>query len=457
MLTTIIIVFVLYLCLMLFISWQGKKHASSFNEYLTVGGKTPLLLLVGGAVGAQVGNGLVVGGAGAGAGVGLAGVGYGLGCAFGYLAAMVFTKRVRDGGYLTAAEYLQDKYKSKAVTQGLNLAYGISALPSIGAQMIAAKVLFDALGLNGTLGVIALCVVVFLYSQISGLWGALATSVVQITIIAAGVLAGAVYVIANGGIAEISAAVASGALPETFTTFGGYDVTTWLFCTIPMFLCAPIDNIGWQRIIAADSEKSAFNHFWISTVVMLPLCFAPVLIGMYARAHFGLTDNTAFFGVILNTFPPVLAAVVVVAVIAAVMSTIDGMMIGQSVVLIKGLYKNTIGKDASDETLQKLTLPVNIFTLLGAAVFAFSSGSIIGLLANVYLFISAVALAPVICGWLWKGTTRQGAVAAMISGAIIALLQLLGIYELPYSGITYVLPPFIVLFIVSLLTKKSEN
>lgn len=50
MLTTIVIVFVIYLAAMLVISWQGRKHASTFDEFLSVGRKTPMILLIGGAV-----------------------------------------------------------------------------------------------------------------------------------------------------------------------------------------------------------------------------------------------------------------------------------------------------------------------------------------------------------------------------------------------------------------------
>ncbi len=245
MVTTIIIVFVLYLILMLGISWMGRKHSSSFSEYLTIDGKSPLILLIGGAVGAQVGNGLVVGGAGSAAGVGLAGVGYGLGCAFSYIICFFFTRKIRENGALTPPEYIQKRYQSKGISQLLNAVYMITIFPGIGAQMMAAKVLFDALGINGVYGVIALCVVVFLYSQISGLWGAFATSVVQISIIAVGVLASAAYILTTGGWSETTAAVASGAVPETFTNFGGYDAATWMFCMLPVALSAPIDNVAW--------------------------------------------------------------------------------------------------------------------------------------------------------------------------------------------------------------------
>lgn len=457
MIQTIIIVFVVYLVAMLLISWRGKAHSSSFSEYLTIDGKAPLILLIGGAVGAQVGNGLVVGGAGSGAAVGIAGIAYGLSCALSYLVLFVFTKTIRQNECLTPPEYLQKQYKSKAIAQILNLLYAISTLPSIAAQMLAAKVLFDAMGINGYAGMIALMVVVFIYSQISGLWGAYATSVVQTAVILVGILAAAGYIIMTGGIAEITGAVATGALPGTFLSAEGYDVSTWLLYMMPGILCAAIDNVSWQRINSAASLEVAKKHFWISSLVMVPVVFAPVLIGMYGRVHFGFADNTAFFGVVLNIFPPVLAALVVVAVVAAVMSTIDGMMIAQSVTLLRGFYKNVLAPNATDEKLNKLTLPCNILTLCGAAVFAFSTNSILGLLANTYLFSSAVCLAPVICGWFWKGTTRKGAVAAMIVGFTVAILQMFGIYSLPYSGITHVIPSFVTIFIVSLLTKERTK
>jgi len=457
MLTTIVIVFVLYLAAMLVISWQGRKHASTFDEFLSVGRKTPMILLIGGAVGAQVGNGLVVGGGAEGAATGLAGVGYGLGCAVGYLVVALISDKIYRSGHMIPADYFQDRYKSGGMSQMFNIICGIGCFPGIGAQIMAAKILFDALGLNSTICVIALCVGVFLYSQISGLWGAYATSVVQIVIIGVGVLAGAVYVLASGGWSEITGMVASGELPETFLSFSGYDAATWMMIFLPLVLTAPVDNVSWQRIHSAVDMKSARRAHWISTLVMLPLCFAPVIIGMYGRAHFGYTGNTAFFGVILNVFPPILAALVIVAVIAAVMSTIDGMIIASTTCWVRGFYKNVIDKNAPDEKLQKLTLPVNFATILLAAYFAFNSNTIIGLLSNMYIFTGSALLAPLVFGWWWKGTTTKGALAGVAVGTIYGALQLFGIYSLPWSGITYILPSFVALVVVSLLTKEKET
>lgn len=458
MVTTITIVFVLYLALMLAISWKGRKHGGSFDEYLSVGRKTPMLLLIGGAVGAQVGNGLVVGGAAEGANIGMSGVAYGLACALSYSVVFFFSKRIYNSGYMLPAEYFREKYNSRAMSNMYHLIVGIGTFPGTGAQIMAAKVLFDALGLNSTYGVIALCVVVFLYSQISGLWGAYATSVVQVVIIAVGVIAAVGYIIFNGGWAEIAAAAAAGAVPESYMNFSGYDLTGWLLLMLPTMLVSPIGNTNWQRIHSADSEKSARHHLWISTLVMIPICLAPVIIGMYGRVHYNLTGNTAFFGVILESFPPILAALVVVAAIAAVMSTIDGSLLAASASFLRGLYKDVIDKDASDEKLQKLTLPLNIIVILISSYFAFTSNSIVSLLSSLYIFTGGALLAPLLFGWFWKKTTTQGAIAGVVAGTIYGVLQMFNIYSLPYKGVTYVLPSCIALIIVSLLTQdKAKN
>lgn len=79
MLTTIIIVLVLYFGAMVAIGWAGRHRSQNFESYLNMGRSGGVILLMGGAIGGQIGNGFVVGGAAEGASVGLAGCAYGLG------------------------------------------------------------------------------------------------------------------------------------------------------------------------------------------------------------------------------------------------------------------------------------------------------------------------------------------------------------------------------------------
>ena len=62
MIPTIIVVLVIYFAAMVFIGWLGRSKASNFEGYLSMGRSAGVLLLMGGAIGGQIGNGFVVGG-----------------------------------------------------------------------------------------------------------------------------------------------------------------------------------------------------------------------------------------------------------------------------------------------------------------------------------------------------------------------------------------------------------
>ena len=102
MLTTIIIVVAIYFVAMLGIGWYGRRYSSTFDGYLSMGRSGGILLLMGSAIGANIGNGFVVGGAGGGATSGLAGSAYGLACAVSTLVAVFLCDFIYKHIYLTA-------------------------------------------------------------------------------------------------------------------------------------------------------------------------------------------------------------------------------------------------------------------------------------------------------------------------------------------------------------------
>lgn len=459
MVTTIVVVLVIYFAAMIGISWMGRKHASDFSSYLNVGRSAGLILCMGGHIGAHIGNGLVVGGAGEGAAVGLSGAAYGLGCALSYILIGLFVNNmIYKGNYLSPADYLNERYRNEVPAQIFNITTVTSYIGLIGAQLMAGKALFEALGMNGTIGLIVIAVVVFLYSQISGLWGAMATSVVQIAIVAIGVISAVGYIVASGGLDLISSAVVSGNAPDSFLSpVKGYDLATWMLLVIPTSLSALTDQTGWQRINSAKSAKISKISFILAALIIVPLSVAPVVMGMYGHVKFGSSGNAAFFDVVLNTLPPIFAALVVAAVLAAVMSTIDAVLIAFSTVVLRGVYQRHINKDASDQQLSKMTLGLNI-VVIGVSVFiALNSASVVNVLSNTYLFLCAACLIPYLGGWIWKKATTAGAVASSVVGLLIVVIQMLNIYTLPYYSITLFIPSLITFVVVSLFTQKEES
>lgn len=459
MLTTIVIVMVIYFAAMIGISWMGKKHAENFSDYLNNGRSTGLLMVIGGCMGAHIGNGLVVGGGAEGASIGLSGIAYGIGCCISYLVIpLIMNDFVYKRNIQSLADYLRDRYGSEGPAQIYNFATVFSYIGLMAGQLMAGGALFEALGMNRYLGIVVIAVVVFAYSQISGLWGAFATSVVQCGVIVLGLLAAGIYLVTNGAWGEIQQAVTAGTVPATYTSvIGGYAPAVLIGLVVPVSLQVLTDQMSYQRITCAKSAATSRNAHLLSALLMVPVCVMPCVIGMYGRVHFGAEGNNAFFTVVLNVLPPVFAALVVTAVVAAVMSTIDCVFISFSQVLLNDFYRRRINPDVTDKQLSKMTLGLNVIICVVAIGFAVTANSLVGLLSNCYLFLEGACLVPFLGGRWYKGATKQGAIAASIVGAGISVLEMFGIFSLPYSAITLFIPSLIAFVIVSMMTSgKAE-
>lgn len=230
----IMIVFLLlYLGAMWVIGLKSRKYASTFQSSILAGGSTTLPLLIGSYVGTHIGSGFVVGGAEYGAAYGIGGAWYGLGCGLSYICfGLLMVKFVYRRGYISLSDYFSERYKKQAnqlVYIGSNLLGGISMFAG---QLLAGKAIFHIVGIDGTLGLIVTAVISLVYATVSGLWGAMATAMLQSIIILAGVLAGAAMLFSANGIDMLQAA-----LPPALTWFP-LEPRRWL-CSRCLRSCQP--------------------------------------------------------------------------------------------------------------------------------------------------------------------------------------------------------------------------
>lgn len=461
MITTVVIVLVIYFAAMVAIGFMGRDKASNFEGYLSMGRSAGILLLMGGAIGGQIGNGFVVGGAAEGASVGMAGSAYGIACALSILLAGIFLNNfIYNGGYMSMADYTRQRYHNEVPGTIYDLATAISSVGLIAGQIMAGKGLFEALGLPGTVGAIAISVVVLLYSQLSGLWGAFATSVVQTGVILVGLVVTSIVLISKGAIGDMSAAIDAGSIAPAALNFSGMSAVGFAGMMLPVLLGMVTDQPAYQRINSAKSAKISRIACYLSCLVMIPLALMPAFIGAYGNFKYGATGNSAFFDVIMNELPAIACALIISAVLAAVMSTIDCGLITMSTVLTRDIWQGALKKNPSEAQLKTITLVVNIGFMFTSTALALASSSILGLLNAAYAFLAASCFVPFVGGVLWKRGNTQGAVAASLVGVITVVVTNLGV-TLPGSGILPgavlpIIPSAIAYIIVSLCTKAPE-
>ena len=456
--TLLVVVLAIYFLGMVGIGLVGRKYAQSFDNFVSAGRSAGVLMIIGSAVGSQIGNGFVVGGAGSAAVDGISGAWYGIACGLGYLViAVLLNKIVYAKGFISLPEFLEERYGDKLTSVVFSVATILSYIGNIAAQIMAGSALFRAFGLNGTLGAVVITIVVLAYSSLSGLWGAYATSVVQVAVIIAALIAVTAVILANDGLSVINGAIASGAVPDTFWKLDAIGVKAILITVLPVCLAALCDQQTVQRINAAKSARASLAaHLW-ATVLCIALAFMPALVGMYGAAVYGVADSSIFFVVVMDKLPALVSAIAIAAVIAAIMSTIDSMMIGFSTVLLKNIYKGIINPDASEKTLKMGDTLISVVVAVVSLLLSLQFTNIISLLSSTYTFLSACCLVPFVGGLFWRGGTARGAVASSVVGLILVVLSLTKILVLPLLDLTPVAIALVVYVVVSLLDREGQQ
>lgn len=460
---TIVVVLVIYFAAMVLIGWMGRSKASNFEGYLSMGRTGGVLLLMGGAIGGQIGNGFVVGGAAEGAASGLAGSAYGIACALSLILVAIFLNNfIYNNGYMSMADYTRQRYHSEVPGTIYDLSTAISSIGLIAGQIMAGKALFEALGLPGTVGAIAIAVVVLLYSQLSGLWGAFATSVVQTGVIIVGLVATTLVLISRGAVSEMSSAIQAGELASSSLDISGLSASGFAAMMLPLLFGMVTDQPTYQRINSAKSAKISKIACYLSCIIMIPLALMPAFIGSFGAYKYNASGNSAFFDVILNELPAIVCALIIAAVLAAVMSTIDCGLITMSTVLTRDIWQGALHKNPSEKQLKKITLVINILFMGSSTILALTSGSILGLLNSVYSFLAAACFVPFVGGIVWKRADAKSAIAASIVGVLTVLISWIPGVTFPLgniipSGLFPIIPSAIAFILVGLFTGNSNT
>lgn len=458
--TVLIIVLGIYFAGMLAIGLIGKKKVGDdFDNLIGAGKTTTVLMFMGAAIGGHVGNGFVVGGAAGGAADGISGAWYGIVCALSYVFILLFfNKKIYQKGFISLADFLRERYNNNWTAILFIVATCIGLIGNIGVQLMAGKAMFEALGINGSTGVIILTLVVLAYSALSGLWGAFMTSAFQIGIIVAGLIITTVVLLANGAPAAISAAYAAGNLPETyFDVFpgGAWWPTVAMLISISMAVIA--DQCTVQRINSSKDYQTTVKGWAFSILLMLPLAIMPAFVGMYGAATYGLTDNSVFFAVAMKSLPAVIGALLMAAVLSAIMSTVDAFMVGISTMLLHDVYQGMLKPDVDNKSLTKWNFIINITVTVIGLVVALLATNIVGTLCSITAFVGAGCFVPFVGALYWKKGTAKGAIAASAVGMIAMILHWTGVVTLPLDEVGGALCSLVAFVAVSMLTQKDNE
>ncbi|HVS64565.1 MAG TPA: sodium:solute symporter family protein [Thermoanaerobaculia bacterium] len=452
-------VFLSYLVLVFALGAFAMRLTRDEDDYWIAGGRLGWLL--GGAT-------LAATHASAGTFIGTIGVIYTVGWSFSWLVlsipiaywftAAVLAPRFTRTRQLTLPAFLESRYDSRGVRVLGAAIILIATVVYIQAQVVAGGLIANVvLGVEPLTGMVAFTLILIVYTVVGGMIAVVYTDLLQLVVMVLGAaLAVPLAIHDAGGAGSLLAWVQAtrpmafrwDAMPGTLLFTMGLAFTLGSVATpeklIRLYAMKDLTTIR-RGVLLAIVVTTVMNLM----VFVLALC-AIVLFPSLA------TGDLAMPMVARAVLPPLLGALLLAAVTAAMMSTVDSLLIVAGSALahdIVGTLAPRFVARHSHVWIARCGVVATGLVPLGLLASGVGEGELVQFIVLLFTALMASSFfAPVVLGVLWKRATRQGAMSAMVLGVSSAFA-----WELWGSeAVDPVLPGFVVsmtaMVTVSLLT-----
>lgn len=458
----------LYLVAIFGIGIYCNKFNNNIDDYLLAGRRLGVGLTTFTLVATYFGGGYVIGVGGEAFNNGISSYWSPIAGAVGILAVCLILKRMEGMKVCTVTEIMENRYNSPMLRLLTTILSLLALVGILAGQVTSAGSVLASLGVGSTTTCAIIVAVFFIgFTAFGGLWAVTVTDFIQIIIAGVGLIAATIFVVVKGGGWDvISAQIQATNVPDNyFSLLQGTEPSYVLWLILPMFIYTLIGQDVYQRLFAAKDTKTAYKSAILAFVILLVICFFPVILGMAGRALFPELEVSSLVvpTVIRAMLPPVFSGFTLAAIIAAVVSTADSILTAATSHVVNDLYVRYFCKDdTEDPAVQKKLLNISrLMTLvIGviSVVVALAIPSVLMVLNSSYTLFTAGVFSPVVAGLLWKKATKIGAFAGLFSGLAFVVLGWSGFsfFGIP-SDIASSLLSLVVLIVVSLITYKPES
>jgi SSS family transporter len=331
---------------------------------------------------------------------------------------------------LTLPDYLQERFGSQ--TPALRLVAAVVILFSSLLYLVAifkgGGNLFERFLDIPYYGAVALTlVIVMLYTSIGGFVSVVRTDVVQGLLMVVGSVTIFYFVTdAAGGVGVLPQLAQRPESAHVFSWNAAMPFAVLLGISLSGSLKLLVDPRQVSRFFALKDERSVKVGFWVSLVGITIIMFSLFPVGLYA--HFlldGVQDTDLIMPILIsdgNVFPLWVADFLVIAMLAAAMSSMDSVLLVAASVLYKDIVE-TAHPSAHPVTWTRVG--VIGLALLAAVVALNPPGGIV----EITIFsgsLYAVCFFPAILfGLHWRRGSAQAVLASMVSGVLVLVGWLL--------------------------------
>ena len=471
-----------------------------------VAGRTlPWFILVGTLLATWMGSGSLFSGAGLGYRNGFAGLWSSGGAWLGITLIYFITKRIRNFGKVTVPDIFEARYgNTAAVLATITTVIAYTTIVSYqfrGGGKVLSMVSDGLISMEA--GIIITALFAILYTVLAGMYSVVYTDVVNGVLMTIGtILALGFLIIKVGGVTEIISVSESVGKWQMFGNWhlervgeiSGPIIAISFF--VPTMLLLMGDANMYQRIFSAQDGGSAKKavFFWIIGVVLLESVISMLgLVGSVAAAKGIIPDlvqNAQSDIPIISDramlearqagsesvipaiakfagLPLFLGLLLVSTMMAIIVSTADSFLLIPATNLTRDVYQKHLNPNASEK--QILFISRSLVLILGLIAFLLVSQfkTVLNAAFTAYNIYGTSITPALLAAFLWKRATSQGAIASILTGAIVTIVWT---YFLPQWSKFKQLHPFLqeltypaaglsvfMLVCVSLLTKPPEK
>ncbi|AKK04733.1 SSS sodium solute transporter [Corynebacterium mustelae] len=333
-------------------------------------------------------------------------------------------------GSLTSIEYLEHRYQSKWVRLvAAPVALGCLFLYVLSQFVAGGSGLASVTGFGFKISLLIAVGVIVLYTFLGGYLAVAYTDFIQAIVMLIGMLwifiATLQYI---GGFTAGNKAV--GEINPNLLTMWGADLSfqgQW-GVIIGALLLFSIGYMGWPHVVVSHMAmkkpsvaRTAGVYATIFNLLFIP---APYIIGIFALLILPSLDDPqqAIFEVAKTVLPTFAVGIVMAAVMAAIMSTADALLLQASTIAAKDIFGRFIIKDMNERQMVWISRGAVLLLSLGGIVLAFwQPPAVFGLVVFATSILGSAFVPVYVCAVWWKKANAVGAIASMIAGTVVVI------------------------------------
>jgi sodium/pantothenate symporter len=342
------------------------------------------------------------------------------------LASVLVAKQLRNFGRYTITDFLAFRFPSPVVRYLVPSVIVVAFTIYIVAQLKAAGITAQALlGIPYETALVVATLVFVTYVSFGGMIAITWTDVIQGALMLVVVVGAALVMMWRLGSPLELMRQATAVAPELGQVVD-QPVASYLGYFVIWATAIPVIPHIVMRVFTAkdaDGARLSLNIAMLAySVMILTAVLAIVPVG---KLQFpGLEDaDQVFLKVMEVQFPPVIRGIAVAAVLAAVMSTTDALLLACSSAVAHDILGSVLRARAGERTLAWIRVGSAWVIGMLALYWAISPPELISRFytAGVGL-LSASLFVPTIAGLWWRRANRIGGIAALVSGAVTYVL-----------------------------------